>query len=47
MGVDTSGGHSAMDYAEHNRTYAGFLRFTQIGIVALVLLLAGMAFFLV
>lgn len=47
MSVDTSGGHSAMDYAEHNRTYAGFLRLTKISIVALVLLLAGMKFFLV
>lgn len=47
MGVNTSGGHSAMDYNEHNRTYAGFLRFTKIAIVALVVLLAGMKFFLV
>ena len=47
MGVNTSGGHSAMDYAEHNKTYAGFLRFTKIAIVLLVLLLAGMKFFLV
>ena len=47
MGVNTSGGHSAMDYAEHNKTYAGFLRFTKIAIVLLVLLLAGMKYFLV
>ncbi len=47
MSVDTSGGHPAMDYAEHTRTYNGFLKLTQIGIVALVILLAGMAFFLV
>lgn len=47
MGVNTSGGHSAMDYAEHNKTYAGFLRFTKIAIVLLVLLLAGMRYFLV
>ena len=47
VGVNTSGGHSAMDYSEHNRTYAGFLRFTKIAIVALVVLLAGMKFFLV
>ncbi len=47
MGVNTSGGHSAMDYAEHNKTYAGFLRLTKIVIVLLVLLLAGMRYFLV
>lgn len=47
MGVDTNGGHPAMDYAEHNRTYAGFLRFTKISIVSLVILLGGMYLFLV
>jgi hypothetical protein len=47
VGIDTSKGHPDMDYAEHQRTYAGFLRFTKIAIVALVLLLAGMKFFLV
>lgn len=47
MGVDTSGGNSAMDYAEHNRTYAGFLNATKYAIVFLVLLLAGMKYFLV
>lgn len=47
MGVDTTGGHPAMDYREHVRTYTGFIRFTIISIILLVLLLAGMAFFLV
>lgn len=47
MGVNTTGGHPAMDYAEHNKTYAGFIRFTKISIVLLVLLLAGMLYFLV
>lgn len=47
MSVDTSNGHPAMDYAEHKRTYAGFIRFTQISVVLLVLLLIGMAAFLV
>lgn len=47
VGLDLQGGHPAMDYSEHERTYKGFLRFTQISIVLLVLLLAGMAFFLV
>lgn len=36
-----------MDYAEHNRTYAGFLQFTKVAIIALVVLLGGMFFFLV
>ncbi len=36
-----------MDYAEHNRTYAGFLTLTKISIGALVALLAGMFLFLV
>lgn len=47
MSIDTTAGHSAMDYAEHQRTYAGFIRFAQISIVLLVLLLIGMAYFLV
>jgi hypothetical protein len=47
MGVDTSGGHPAMDYVEHNRTYANFLAWTKFGIIFLVVLLAGMAYFLV
>lgn len=47
MGVDTEGGHAAMDYNEHMRTYTGFIRFTIASIIFLVLLLAGMAYFLV
>ena len=47
MSVDTSNGHPAMDYAEHQKTYAGFLRFTKYGIVFLVVLLLGMKIFLV
>ena len=43
MSVDTSGGHPAMDYKEHQRTYAGFILFTKIGIVLTVLLLIVMA----
>ncbi len=46
MSVDTSGGHPAMDYKEHIRTYNGFMQFTKISIVAIVLLLIGMAVFL-
>lgn len=47
MSVDTTGGHPDMDYAEHKKTYAAFIRFTVISIVCLVVLLSGMAFFLV
>jgi hypothetical protein len=47
VSIDTSRGHPEMDYAEHNRTYAGFLTFTKYSIVALVALLAGMFVFLV
>ncbi|MGI9406680.1 MAG: aa3-type cytochrome c oxidase subunit IV [Hyphomicrobiaceae bacterium] len=46
MGVDTSGGHEAMDYPEHERTYAGFLKVTVWGTIAVVLILIGMAVFL-
>lgn len=47
MSIDTSNGHPAMDYNEHKRTYAGFIWGTQIGVVLIVLLLIGMATFLV
>jgi hypothetical protein len=47
MTIDTSGGHPAMDYREHERTYRGFVRGTVILTIIVVLILAGMAFFLV
>ncbi len=47
MSIDTSKGHKAMDYNEHMRTYNGFIQLTKISVVFLVLLLAGMALFLV
>jgi hypothetical protein len=46
VAIDLSGGSSNMDYAAHGDTYSRFLRFTKIAIVFLVLLLAGMAYFL-
>ncbi len=46
MSLDTSKGHPAMDYAQHKRTYEGFIRGTKITIILLVILLAGMAVFL-
>ncbi|MEL6297540.1 MAG: aa3-type cytochrome c oxidase subunit IV [Pseudomonadota bacterium] len=47
MSLDTSDGHPAMDYTEHKRTYSMFLKLTQITIVAVVLILLGMLYFLV
>jgi hypothetical protein len=47
MSIDTTGGHSEMDYREHVRTYNGFVRGTVIMTVFVVLILAGMAMFLV
>jgi hypothetical protein len=47
MALDTSGGHPAMDYAEHTRTYGGFLRGTVYLIVLVILILLFMLFFLV
>lgn len=47
MAIDTSGGHPAMDYAEHQRTYKGFVRGTVILTVLVLFILASMAYFLV
>jgi hypothetical protein len=47
MTIDTSGGHEAMDYREHVRTYNGFVRGTVVLTVIVALILAGMAAFLV
>ena len=47
MGVDLTGGHPDMDYAEHERTYRGFIRWTIALIVSIAAILLGMLFFLV
>lgn len=47
MAFELEGGHPDMDYAEHKRTYEMFLSFTKWGIGFLVVLLIGMAYFLV
>jgi Bacterial aa3 type cytochrome c oxidase subunit IV len=47
VAIDLTSGNPAMDYAEHAKTYKQFLLFTKVAIVFLVLLLAGMAYFLV
>lgn len=39
MAIDPAGGHAAMDYPEHLRTYRGFLKATVILIVFVVAVL--------
>ncbi len=39
MAVDPSGGHPAMDYPEHLRTYSGFLKATVVLVVLVALVL--------
>jgi hypothetical protein len=46
VAIDLSSGNPAMDYAQHARTYKQFLLLTKVVIVLLVLLLAGMGYFL-
>ena len=43
MAVETSGGHPAMDYPEHVRTYQRFIRWTIGMIVFVVLILIFLA----
>lgn len=47
VSVDYTKGHSAMDYAEHAKTYAGFVRFSKYAIITAALILIGMKIFLV
>lgn len=47
MTIDTSSGNPAMDYREHERTYAGFVFMTKLLVATVVVLLVGMAYFLV
>ncbi len=46
MAIDLSGGNPEMDYPQAEGTYKQFILLTKISIVFLVVLLAGMAFFL-
>ena len=39
-------GHPDMDYAEHERTYRGFMTFVKWSIIINAVLLIGMAYFL-
>jgi hypothetical protein len=43
MSIDTSGGHPAMDYKQHEATYRGFLRVTQWTVIGVAVLLIIMA----
>jgi hypothetical protein len=42
-GPAPQGGHPDMDYAEHDRTYEGFLRFSVIGTIWCLLIVVGLA----
>ncbi len=46
LDLSGSGGHPAMDYQEHARTYRAFIHGTKIMIALAVLTLVGMAIFL-
>jgi hypothetical protein len=37
------GGHPAMDYSEHEKTYKGFVHFTEVGTVALIAIVLALA----
>jgi hypothetical protein len=47
MSDHMAGGHPAMNYPEHHRTYGGFLTATKLVMAVLVVLLIGMYVFLV
>ena len=47
MSINPNGGHPAMDYPEHIRTYSGFIRGAIILTVLVALLLIGMLITLV
>jgi hypothetical protein len=43
QGHGSEGGHPAMDYAEHEKTYDGFVRFAIIGTIWCLTIVVGMA----
>jgi hypothetical protein len=47
MRIDSSEGHPAMDYVEHDRTYKLFLKLTGYVVVGVVTLMACLAIFVV
>ena len=44
--VAHAGGHPAMDYPEHERTYGMFVNLAKYGTIAVIVILIGMAIFL-
>jgi hypothetical protein len=46
MAVDLSHGNESMDYAEHEHTYAAFVKLVKYGTLSVVILLLMMASFL-
>jgi Bacterial aa3 type cytochrome c oxidase subunit IV len=42
-GQNSEGGHPAMDYAEHEKTYEGFVRFSVIGTIWCLTIIVGLA----
>lgn len=44
--IDDEGHMSPMDYQEHERTFAGFLKLLKFGSIVVVIILAFMAIFL-
>ena len=47
MGIDYSSGKESMDYPAHEKTYKGFIKLTIATVILVVLILVGMALFLV
>jgi hypothetical protein len=47
MSVDTSQGNKNMDYAQHEHSYDLFIGLVKWGAIACIVLLVGMALFLV
>lgn len=47
MSVDTSQGNENMDYAQHEQTYNLFISLVKWGTVSCIVILVGMALFLV
>ena len=42
-GHGSEGGHPDMDYAEHQKTYEGFIRFSIIGVIWCLTIVVGLA----
>lgn len=47
MRIDPKEGHPAMDYAEHEKTYKLFLKLTGYTILSVIVVMVGLALFVV